>query len=92
MNDVYQELLAKAADEATRLAEVVNDLTERLAIAETQHGLVADWTDSRVALVRSALQDAQFADVSGLRTELERAEAEVAAVQELRRRLTGEHT
>jgi hypothetical protein len=92
MNDVYRELLTKAADEATRLAEVVDGLTERLAIAETQHGLVADWADSRIALVRSALQDEQFADVSGLRTELERTEAELAAVQELRRRLTGEHT
>jgi hypothetical protein len=92
MNDVYRELLEKAADEATRLAEVVDDLTERLAIAETQYGLVADWADSRIALVRSALRDEQFADVSGLRTELEQAEAELAAVQELRRRLTGEHT
>lgn len=92
MNDMYRELLVKAAGEATRLAEVVDDLTERLAIAEAQHALVADWTESRVELVRSALQDEQFADVARLRTALERAEAELAAVQELRRRLTGEHT
>jgi hypothetical protein len=92
VNDVYRELLARAADQATRLAEVVDGLTERLAIAESQHALVADWTDGRVELVRSALQDAAFADVAGLRAELERYEAELAAVQELRRRLTGEHT
>lgn len=92
MNDMYRALLAKAADDATRLAEVVDDLTERLAIAEAQHALVADWTDGRVELVRSALQDEHFADVPQLRAELERAEAELAAVQELRRRLTGEHT
>ena len=92
MNDVYRELLTLAANEATRLAEVVDDLTERLAIAETQHGLVADWADSRIALVRSALRNPQFADVSRLRTELERSEAELSAVQDLRRRLTGEHT
>mgnify|MGYP003446825108 CR=1 FL=1 len=92
MNDMNRELLVKAAGVATRLAEVVDDLTERLAVAEAQHGLVADWSESRVALVRSALEDERFADVSRLRTELERAEAELAAVQELRRRLTGEHT
>jgi hypothetical protein len=92
MNDVYRELLTRAADDATRLAEIVDDLTERLAIAEAQHALVADWPQGRVELVRSALRDAQFADVPRLRGELERAEAELAAVQELRRRLTGEHT
>ena len=92
MNDVYRELLAKAADQATRLAEVVDDLTEGLAIADAQHALVADWSDGRVELVRSALQDEHFADVTRLRGDLERAEAELAAVQELRRRLTGEHT
>lgn len=92
MNDMNRELLAKAADVATRLAEVVDDLTERLAVAHAQHSLVADWTDSRIMLVRSALQDEHFADVSRLRTDLERAEAELAVVQELRRRLTGEHT
>ncbi len=92
MNDVYRELQTKVADEATRLAEVVDGLTERLAIAETQHGLVADWPEQRIALVRSALQDQGFADAQGFRAELERAEAELAAVQELRRRLTGEHT
>lgn len=92
MNDMYRELLQRAADEASRLAEVVDELTERLAIAEAQHALIADWPQSRVALVRSALQEPAFADVAGCTTELERAEAELAAVQELRRRLAGEHT
>jgi hypothetical protein len=92
VNDVYRELLAKVAGDAPRLAEVIDGLTERLAIAETQHALVADWAEGRVELVRSALHDEHFADVARLRTELERAEAELAAVQELRRRLTGEHT
>ncbi len=92
MNDMYRELLTKVADDATRLAEVIDGLTERLAIAEAQHALVADWTHGRVELVRSALRDEHFSDVARLRTELERAEAELAAVQELRRRLTGEHT
>ncbi len=93
MSDAYRELLeTKVQDEAARLAEVIDELRERLAIAESQHDLVSDWTDSRIALVRSALQDERFADVSHLRTELERAEAEASAVQELRRRLTGEHT
>lgn len=92
MNDVYRELLTKVAGDAPRLAEVIDGLTERLAIAEAQHELVADWAEGRVELVRSALQDERFADVAQLRRELERAEAELAAVQELRRRLTGEHT
>ena len=43
-------------------------------------------------LVRSGLQKERFADVAGYRAELERAEAELMAVQELRRRLAGEHT
>lgn len=92
MNDMYRALLGRVADEATRLVELVDDLTERLAIAEAQHALIADWSDARVRLVRSALQDERFADVSGCTAELERAEAELGAVQELRRRLAGEHT
>jgi len=92
VNDMYRELLQRAAGEASRLVEVVDELTERLAIAEAQHALVADWPLSRVALVRSAIQEPGFADVAGCTAELERAEAELAAVQELRRRLAGEHT
>lgn len=92
MNDVHRVLLVQVGEHAARLAEVVDDLTERLAIAAAQHALVADWTESRVGLVRSALHDETFAAVSELRTELERAEAELTSVQELRRRLTGEHT
>lgn len=92
MNDMYRELLQRAAGEASRLVEVVDELTERLAIAEAQHALVADWQLSRVALVRSAMREPTFADVAGCTAELERAEAELAAVQELRRRLAGEHT
>lgn len=92
MNDMYRELLQRAAGEASRLVEVVDELTERLAIAEAQHVLIADWPPGRIALVRSALQEPGFADVAGHSAELERAEAELAAVQELRRRLAGEHT
>ena len=61
VNDVYRELLTKVVGDATRLAEVIDGLTERLAIAEAQHALVADWTQGRVELVRSALQDEDFA-------------------------------
>ena len=92
MNDVNRELAERAAQEAVRLVEIVDELTERRAIAEAQHGLVADWPDARVTLLRSALQDDRFADVTGFTAELERAEAELGAVQELRRRLTGEST
>lgn len=92
MNEVFRELLARAGDEATRLAEVVDELTESLSVAEAQHSLIADWPEARVALVRSALREARFADVAGFTAELERAEAELGAVQELRRRLAGEHT
>jgi hypothetical protein len=38
------------------------------------------------------MQEPGFADVAGCTSERERAEAELAAVQELRRRLAGEHT
>jgi hypothetical protein len=89
---MYRELLGRAADEANRLVELVDDLTERLAIAEAQQGLVADWSPSRLELVRAALRDERFADVVGYSAELERAEAELAAVQQLRRSLAGEHT
>ena len=89
---MYRELLQRAAGEASRLVEVVDELTERLAIAEAQHALIADWPQGRITLVRSAMQEPGFADVAGCTAELERAEAELAAVQELRRRLAGEHT
>jgi len=92
VNDMYRDLLQQAAGQASRLVEVVDELTERLAIAEAQHVLIADWPQGRVALVRSAMQEPGFADVAGCSAELERAEAELAAVQELRRRLAGEHT
>ena len=48
--------------------------------------------EQSLALLRSALRQERFADVGGFTTELERAEAELSAVQELRRRLAGEHT
>ncbi len=92
MNDMYRELLTQAAAEATRLVEIVDELTEALAVAESQHALVADWPASRVELVRAALRQERFADVTGFSAELERAEAELATVQELRRRLSGEST
>jgi hypothetical protein len=89
---MHRDLLARAANEATRLVELVDELTEKLAIAESQHALVADWPEGRIDLVRAALRGDRFADVAGCSAELERAEAELAAVQELRRRLAGEHT
>ncbi len=92
MRDVFQALLAQASDEAARLAELVDDLTESLSVAEAQHSLVADWPEGRIGLLRSALRQERFADVTGFTHELERAEAELGAVQELRRRLAGEHT
>ncbi len=92
MNDRHSDLLGRAADEANRLVERVDELTEALSIAEAQHTLVADWPEGRIDLVRSGLQKERFADVAGYRAELERAEAELMAVQELRRRLAGEHT
>jgi hypothetical protein len=92
VNDTHRELLARAAAEAARLVEHVDELTEKLSTAESQHALVADWPDGRIGLLRTALQDPGFADVTGCTAELERAEAELAAVQELRRRLAGEHT
>lgn len=92
MNDIYRALVGQLAEEAARLVELVDELTERLSTAEAQHQLVADWSVSRIALVRSALQDDRFADVQGYTGELEHAEAQLGAVQELRRRLSGEHT
>lgn len=89
---MHRALLSRAVDEATRLVELVDELTEKLAIAESQHALVGDWPAARIELVRAALQKPEFADVAGCSAALERAEAELAAVQELRRRLAGEHT
>ena len=92
MKEIFLKVLTDAGDEAGRLVEVVDELTELLAVAQAQHSLVADWPDNRLALLRSALRQERFADVGGYTTELERAEAELSAVQELRRRLAGEHT
>lgn len=92
MNDRHRDLLARVADQAGRLVERVDELTEALSIAEGEHGLVADWPPGRLELVRAGLQSERFADVTGYRAELERAEAELMAVQELRRRLAGEST
>lgn len=92
VKDVFSKLLADAEVEAARLAELVDELTESLSVAEAQHTLVADWTEGRLELVRSALRHPRFADVAGYTAELERAEAELGSVQELRRRLAGEHT
>lgn len=71
---------------------LVDELSETLAVAEAELQLVEDWPPARLALIRSALRNPEFADVSGFTTLVERAEAELAAVQELRRRLAGEHT
>ncbi len=92
MREIFQTVLGDAGSEAARLVELVDDLTERLSVAEAQHSLVADWPQGRIALLRSALRQERFADVTGYTAELERAEAELGAVQELRRRLAGEHT
>lgn len=92
VQEIFQTVLGDAGSEAARLAERVDDLTESLSVAEAQHSLVADWPESRIALLRSALRQERFADVAGYTAELERAEAELGAVQELRRRLAGEHT
>jgi hypothetical protein len=92
MQEIFQRLLGDASTEAARLAEVVDELTERLAVAEAEHSLVADWPEGRIGLLRAALCQERFADVVGYTAELERAEAQLGAVQELRRRLAGEHT
>jgi hypothetical protein len=92
VQEIFRTVLGDAGSEAARLAERVDDLTEQLSVAEAQHSLVADWPDGRIALLRSALRQDRFADVAGYTAELERAEAELSAVQELRRRLAGEHT
>lgn len=92
MNHVYRTLIQDVDEEADRLMRRVDELSEKLAIAEAEHRLVADWPESRVDLVRSALRNTDFADIHGYTDLVERTEAELAAVQELRRRLTGEHT
>lgn len=92
MNEVHRRLGEQVTDESGRLLRVVDELSESLAVAEAEHSLVEDWSESRLTLIRSALQQPRFADVAGYRLEVERAEAELAAVQELRRRLAGEHT
>lgn len=92
VREVFQTVLGDAGTEAARLAELVDELTESLSVAEAEHSLVADWPVGRLELLRSALRQERFADVSGYTSELERAEAELGAVQELRRRLAGEHT
>lgn len=92
MQEIFQSARVDAGEAAARLAEIVDDLTEALSVAEAQHSLVADWSEGRLALLRSALGQERFADVAGFTAELERAEAELGVVQELRRRLAGEHT
>lgn len=89
---MYRTLTEGVDEEANRLMRLVDDLSEKLAIAEAEFRLVADWPDARLDLVRSALRNPEFADVGGYTALVEQAEAELAAVQELRRRLAGEHT
>lgn len=92
MNEIYRRLTDDLDGEANRLMRLVDELSEKLAIAEAEHRLVEDWTDSRLNLIRSALRNPDFADVGATTALVERAEAELSAVQELRRRLAGEHT
>jgi len=92
VNEVHRRLGGEVDDESDRLMRLVDELSEGLAVAEEEHRLVEDWPETRLQLLRSALQQPRFADVSGYRAEVERAEAELAVVQELRRRLAGEHT
>lgn len=92
MQEIFDNLLGDAEVEAARLAERVDELAESLSIAEAEQSLVVDWSRSRLDLLRSALQQARFADVAGYTAELERTQAELSAVQDLRRRLAGEHT
>ncbi len=92
MNEIYRHLTNDLDGEANRLMKLLDELSEKLAVAEAELGLVEDWPDARLALIRSALRNPEFADVSGYTDQVERAEAELAAVQELRRRLAGEHT
>ncbi len=89
---MYRTLTEGVDEQANRLMRLVDDLSEKLAIAEAEFRLVADWPDARLELVRSALCNPEFADVGGYTALVERAEAELATVQELRRRLAGEHT
>jgi hypothetical protein len=89
---ILEELFASAAAEAARLAELVDSVAERVAVAQSELELVADWPAERIELLRAALRRPRFADVPGYTGELERAEAELASVQELRRRLAGERT
>jgi len=70
----------------------VDSVAERVAVAQAELELVADWTAERLDLLRAALRRPRFGDVPGYTAELERAEAELASVQELRRRLAGERT
>lgn len=92
MREIFQTVLDDAGDVAARLAKLVDELQEMLSVAEAQYSLVADWPEGRLALLRDALCQDRFADVSGYTAELERVEAQLGAVQELRRRLAGEHT
>jgi hypothetical protein len=83
------ELLESAASEMERLREIVATLEAALGRATAERDLVADWGPERMSAARSALRQPRFADVEGLRAELGRAREELAALEDLRRRLRG---
>jgi hypothetical protein len=72
-----------------RVREIVATLQSALDTAAAEHELVADWEPERMAAVRSALRQPRFADIEGFRAELRQAREELAALEDLRRRLRG---
>ena len=82
-----EELAAGAGAEAARLAALVETLGQAVRQAEGEALLVEGWPPARLELLRAGLRRPRFADVGGLRAELDQVEAELDAVQALCRRL-----
>jgi hypothetical protein len=82
-----EELASSAAVEAGRLAGAIAALQSALAQAEAERGLVADWPPERLEALRAGLRHPRFGDVEGYGAELARAQAELGAIDDLRRTL-----
>jgi hypothetical protein len=83
------DLARSASAEAERLADDVAILEAHLTQALQEAELVAGWDGERVELLRSALREPRFADVTTVQEGLRLARAELESVQDLRAGLAG---
>lgn len=86
---VRDEIISVAAGEAARLDELVELLEAGLARALVEASYLEGLAPDRIEVLRDGLRQPRFADVPGFEDELATARAELAMVQELRRRLAG---